>query len=109
MLKHIIKTFLLCALIMCPAPTAWYFDTITVLPSTVRDIIGFFGGIMWISLYSLPHVFNAIVLRSAVKKAKESAEKGDTVLLSPACTSFDAFKNFEERGNTFKNIVNSYK
>ncbi len=45
----------------------------------------------------------------AVKKAKESAEKGDTVLLSPACTSFDAFKNFEERGNTFKNIVNSYK
>ena len=81
LLKHIIKTFLLCALIMCPAPTAWYFDTITVLPGTVRDIIGFFGGIMWISLYSLPHVFNAIVLRSAVKKAKEG---GKTALILPA-------------------------
>ncbi len=45
----------------------------------------------------------------AVEKSKEIATEGDTVLLSPACTSFDAFKNFEERGNTFKKIVNSYK
>lgn len=45
----------------------------------------------------------------AVNKARDISEKGDTILLSPACTSFDAFKNFEERGNTFKNIVNSYK
>ena len=45
----------------------------------------------------------------AVLKAKAYAKEGDTVLLSPACTSFDAFKNFEERGKTFKNIVNGFK
>lgn len=46
-------------------------------------------------------------LESAVKKAKELAVSGDIVSLSPACASFDMFKNFEERGNIFKNIVNS--
>ena len=44
-------------------------------------------------------------LELAVKKAKEVAEIGDVVLLSPACASFDMFKNFEERGNQFKEIV----
>jgi len=42
---------------------------------------------------------------SAVKKAHEVAKRSDIVLLSPACTSFDRFKNFEERGNVFKEIV----
>jgi len=42
----------------------------------------------------------------AVQIASKLAEDGDIVLLSPACTSFDCFKNFEERGNTFKDIVN---
>lgn len=44
----------------------------------------------------------------AVRKAHSIASEGDTVILSPACTSFDAFDNFEERGNAFKNIVNSF-
>jgi len=43
----------------------------------------------------------------AVKTASKLASEGDIVLLSPACTSFDKFKNFEERGNMFKDIVNS--
>lgn len=45
-------------------------------------------------------------LEEAVKKAKESAEPGDVVLLSPASASFDRYKNFEERGNKFKEFVN---
>ena len=42
---------------------------------------------------------------SAVLLASRLAEKGDLVLLSPACASFDAFRNFEERGNTFRSMV----
>ena len=46
--------------------------------------------------------------RDAVLAAREVAEPGDIVLMSPASTSFDKFKNFMERGNYFKEIVNSF-
>ncbi len=45
---------------------------------------------------------------AAVRLARKIAVKGDVVLLSPACTSFDAFRNFEERGNRFCEIVRSF-
>lgn len=45
----------------------------------------------------------------AVLSAKKAAVPGDVVLLSNASTSFDMFRNFEERGNLFKEIVNSLK
>jgi len=46
-------------------------------------------------------------IESAVKQIFKTAVKGDTVLLSPACASFDQFKNFEERGKIFKKVVQS--
>lgn len=46
-------------------------------------------------------------LEEAVKVAYRFASIGDVVILSPASASFDMFKNFEERGNRFKEIVNS--
>ncbi|MFH2033083.1 MAG: UDP-N-acetylmuramoyl-L-alanine--D-glutamate ligase [Candidatus Margulisiibacteriota bacterium] len=46
-------------------------------------------------------------MEEAVLKAYYSAAKGDIVLLSPACASFDMFKNFEERGKVFKEKVNA--
>src|SRR5690606_20952908 len=44
-------------------------------------------------------------MSNAVRTAQKLAEKGDTVLLSPACASFDLFENFEDRGKQFKNAV----
>jgi UDP-N-acetylmuramoylalanine--D-glutamate ligase len=44
-------------------------------------------------------------MEDAVKMAQRLSEKGDTVLLSPACASFDLFENYEDRGNQFKQAV----
>ncbi len=46
-------------------------------------------------------------LEEAVNKAREISEEGDKVTLSPACASFDMFKNFMIRGNKFKELVNN--
>jgi len=50
-------------------------------------------------------IVNSSSMRDAVEIASHLARKGDTVLLSPACASFDWFKNFEDRGNQFKEAV----
>ncbi len=44
-------------------------------------------------------------MEEAVKVAYKIAERGDSVLLSPACASFDLFKNYEDRGNQFKEAI----
>jgi len=45
-------------------------------------------------------------LEGAVQTARQLAEEGDCILLSPMCASFDMFRNYEERGKVFKEIVN---
>lgn len=54
------------------------------------------------------HGFNTVKaedIDDAVVKSMALSQKGDMILLSPACASFDMFKSFEERGNAFKNSV----
>ena len=46
-------------------------------------------------------------LVEATNKAYEVSNEGDTILLSPACASWDQFESFEIRGNLFKEVVNS--
>jgi UDP-N-acetylmuramoylalanine--D-glutamate ligase len=50
-------------------------------------------------------VLPCVTLEAAVSKAKELTRPGDVVLLSPACASYDQFKNFEHRGDVFKSLV----
>jgi UDP-N-acetylmuramoylalanine--D-glutamate ligase len=53
----------------------------------------------------VPVIVNTESAREAVKNSFQLADKGDVVLLSPACASFDLFKNYEDRGNQFKEAV----
>lgn len=50
-------------------------------------------------------IVNSSSMKDAVQLASHLAQKGDTVLLSPACASFDWFKNYEDRGDKFKAAV----
>ena len=54
---------------------------------------------------ALPLV-EAGTLEAAVRHGYVNVRAGDTVLLAPACASFDQFRSFEHRGDTFKQIVN---
>jgi UDP-N-acetylmuramoylalanine--D-glutamate ligase len=56
-------------------------------------------------LGSKMHVERCEMLIEAVKRAIAAARPGDVVLLSPACASFDQFKDYEARGDTFRQIV----
>ena len=50
-------------------------------------------------------IYSTSSMEEAVKVSKSLAEKGNTVLLSPCCASFDLFKNYEDRGQQFKKAV----
>ncbi len=52
-----------------------------------------------------PQTARAQTMEEAIQYAQLMAEPGDTVLLSPACASFDMFQNYEDRGDTFKRLV----
>ncbi|KRD08190.1 UDP-N-acetylmuramoylalanine--D-glutamate ligase [Flavobacterium sp. Root901] len=65
-----------------------------------RKIIDAFGAVVDIMV----EVNN---MNDAVKTAQKLTEKGDAVLLSPACASFDLFENYEDRGKQFKQAVHN--
>ena len=54
---------------------------------------------------TVPAFAEADTMKDAVRAASKMADKGDVVLLSPCCASFDLFENYEDRGRQFKNAV----
>jgi len=52
-------------------------------------------------------IVHAETLENAVRRAADSTRPGDVVLLAPACASFDQFRNYEHRGEVFKEVVRS--
>jgi len=71
---------------------------IIVLGVDNQKIINAFGNVVDV-------IVETTSMTEAVKIAQKMSEKGDTVLLSPACASFDLFENYEERGKQFKAAV----
>ena len=79
---------------------------------TVRTIIGY--GECRESVYKAAlalkkECFIFETLEEAVKKAYKTSDKGNNVLLSPAAASWDQYKNYEKRGEKFKQVVHSLK
>ena len=67
---------------------------------SIGEAAEMFGEQLGDTPYEISHT-----LEAAVKAAKSEADSGDTVLLAPACASFDQFENFEKRGEAFEALV----
>ena len=63
------------------------------MPAAFEDIVG------------ADKMVDALSAEAAVQAASQFAQAGDVVLLSPCCASFDLFKNYEDRGEKFKEAV----
>jgi UDP-N-acetylmuramoylalanine--D-glutamate ligase len=88
------------------------FDTIReLLVQKVRHVIlvGQASRKMYASWHHSVPIERATSLDEAVLLALEQANDGDYIVFSPACSSFDMFKDYEHRGDSFKNIVNNLK
>lgn len=80
------------------ADVAQKVKTLICLGKDNNKLKTFFGGLV-------PEIKETQTVKELVRLALESARKGDVVLLSPACASFDLFKNYEDRGNQFREAV----
>jgi len=84
-----------------------YTGLVPVVSKKVRQlvVIGEAAPLIEADLVDFVKTARAEDLKKALRTAMKSAEAGDVILLSPACSSFDMFDNFEDRGNTFKELV----
>ncbi|MGQ3179022.1 MAG: UDP-N-acetylmuramoyl-L-alanine--D-glutamate ligase, partial [Blastomonas fulva] len=69
--------------------------------------IGEAGPVFADQLEKVMPVTRAEMMANAVRSAMDNAAAGDVVLLSPACASFDQFRDFEARGDCFRQIVDA--
>jgi UDP-N-acetylmuramoylalanine--D-glutamate ligase len=76
--------------------------TLICLGTDNKKLKDFFGGIV-------PTILETQSVEELVQLALQEAQQGDVVLLSPACASFDLFKNYEDRGDQFRKAVLNLK
>jgi UDP-N-acetylmuramoylalanine--D-glutamate ligase len=88
-----------------------YAPLVPLIEKTVRKLvlIGEDAENIESQLKNSAEIVRAASMADAVQKSFENAEKNDSVLLAPACASFDMFKSFEERGTVFKAAVADLK
>jgi UDP-N-acetylmuramoylalanine--D-glutamate ligase len=88
---------------------ASYAPLIPLIEKTVRALvlIGEDADNIESQLKNFAEITRADSMSEAVQKSLMAAQKGDSVLLAPACASFDMFSSFEERGTVFKSSVQS--
>jgi UDP-N-acetylmuramoylalanine--D-glutamate ligase len=88
-----------------------FFKWRDLLKEKVRALIllGEARGRIKSALSDFKNIEEVKTVEESVRKGYSLAHPGDSVLLSPGCTSFDMFKNFEERGNIFKEAVKQLK
>ena len=86
-----------------------YTPLVPLVKKYVKTIltIGSSAGIIEKELGKYVKIVNSKTLKNAINYAYKNSKRGEIVLLSPACASFDQFKNFEERGRVFKRYVDN--